>query len=123
MKAAIGLLEVFLVAIIVALAITVTSVSTNVQLLAIGIVSPIIALSIVFIYYCRKRKYWSYAGASILGVIGVLLRVAVSTHPSLEVGGGLPTGVTVLYIVLGALMSLKSYESALELRKGRTPST
>jgi thiol-disulfide isomerase/thioredoxin len=39
-----------------------------------------------------------------------------STQPSLEVGGGLPIGVTELYIVLGALLALKSYESMLELR-------
>ena len=63
----------------------------------------------------RKRKVWSYAGASIIGAIGVILRVIVSTQPGLEVGGGLPVGVTVLYIVLGALVSLKNYEAMLEL--------
>ncbi len=116
MKAAIGLLEVFVVAIIIALLVTISSVSSGVQLFATIVVSPIIILSIVFIYYCRKRKIWSYAGASILGAIGAILRVIVSTKPSLEVGGGLPVGVTVLYIVIGALVSLKNYESVLELR-------
>jgi hypothetical protein len=53
--------------------------------------------------------------ASILGAIGVILRVIVSTQPNLEIGGGLPVGITVLYIVLGALVSLKNYEAMLEL--------
>jgi hypothetical protein len=116
MKAAVGLLEVFVVAIILALLVTISNVSSGVQLLATIVVSPIIILSIIFIYYCRKRKIWSYAGASILGAIGIILRVIVSTKPNLEVGGGLPVGVTVLYIVIGALVSLKNYESVLELR-------
>ena len=71
----------------------------EVQLLAITLISPLIILNIIFIYYCRKRKVWSYAGASILGALGVILRVIVSTQPNLEVGGGLPVGITVLYIV------------------------
>jgi hypothetical protein len=116
MKTAIGLLEIFVVAIIIALIITIESTPTGVQLLATVLVSPIIVLSIVFIYFCEKRKLWSFAGASILGAVGVILRVIISTKPQLEVGGGLPVGVTVLYIVLGSLVSLKSYESVLELR-------
>jgi len=72
--------------------------------------------NIVFIYYCRRRRVWSYAGASILGAIGVILRVIVSTQPNLEVGGGLPIGITVLYIVLGALVAMKNYEAMLELK-------
>ena len=48
---------------------------------------------------------------------GVVLRVIVSTQPSLEVGGGLPVGVTVLYIVIGSLVSLKSYESVLGIKE------
>ncbi len=115
-RVAISLLEVFLVAILLALLVTLVSVSSETQLIAIGAVGPIILLSLIFIYYCRKRKAWSFVGASILGAFGVALRVAISTQPSLEVGGGLPVGVTVLYIVLGSLMSLKSYESFLELR-------
>ena len=117
MKTAIGLLEVFVVAIVLALAVTLVNVSAEAKAIAVGVVSPIILLSIIFIYYCSKRKVWSYAGASILGAIGIILRVVVSTKPSLEVGGGLPVGVTALYIVLGALVSLKNYESVLELRK------
>jgi len=117
MKTAVALLELFVFAIILALVVTMASVSAEVQALAVASVTPIIILSIVFIHYCRKRKTWSYAGASILGAVGIILRVAISTEPSLEVGGGLPVGVTALYIVLGALVSLKNYESVLELRK------
>ena len=50
----------------------------------------------------------------------MILRVAVSTQPGLEVGGGLPEGVTALYIVPGSLVSLKNYEAMLELRKIKT---
>ena len=116
MRTSIVLLEVFLVAIILALIVTVINSVFEVQLLAITLVSPLIILNIVFIYYCRRRKVWSYAGASILGAIGVILRVIVSTQPNLEVGGGLPIGITVLYIVLGALVALKNYEAMLELK-------
>jgi hypothetical protein len=55
-----------------------------------------------------------------LGALGVILRVAVSTQPNLEVGGGLPIGITSLFIVLCALVSLKNYEATLELRKSST---
>jgi len=116
MKTAIGLLEIFLIAILVALFITVAYVPTEVKFIALGAVSPFVILTIVFIHYCRRGKLWSFAGASILGAAGVLLRVAVSTQPNLEVGGGLPVGVTILYIVIGALVSLINYESVLELR-------
>jgi hypothetical protein len=117
MRTAIGLLYIFVIAIIIALVIIIISVPLGVQILAAGSVTPIIVLAFIFIYYCRKGKFWSFAGASILGAIGVILRVAISTQPSLEVGGGLPLGVTVLYIVLGALVSLKNYEAYLESRK------
>jgi hypothetical protein len=116
MRTSITLLEVFLFAIILALIVTVINGVFEVQVLAITLVSPLIILNIVFIYYCRKQKVWSYAGASILGAIGVILRVIISTQPNLEVGGGLPVGITVLYIVLGALVSLKNYEAMLELK-------
>jgi hypothetical protein len=117
MKTAISLLIVFTFAIILALVATVMSSATEVGLLALVLVTPQIVLSVAFIYFCWRRKIWSYAGASILGALGVCLRVIVSTQPNLEVGGGLPAGVTALYIVLGALVALKNYESVLELRK------
>jgi len=117
MRTAVGLLELFLVAIILAFLATFVTGTTEMRLLSIALITPIIVLSIVFIYYCRRKKIWSYAGAAILGAIGVILRVAVSIQPNLEVGGGLPVGVTALYIVLGALVSLKNYEAMLELKK------
>ncbi len=118
MNAAIALLYVFTAAIIAAFITTIISVPANVQILAVGFITPLVVLSLVFIFYCRKGKAWSFAGATILGAIGVLLRVIISTQPDIEVGGGLPVGVTALYIVLGALVSLKSYESWLELKAG-----
>ena len=120
MRTAVGLTEVFVIAIVAALFITVASVPTSAQLLAVGSVTPIVILSLIFIFYCRRRRRWSYAGASVLGALGICLRVAVSTQPGLEVGGGLPTAVTVLYIVLGALVSMKNYEAFLELNELRT---
>ncbi len=116
MRAAVGLLEIFAVAIVLAFSVTVATGTTEMRLVATVVIIPITILNLLFIYYCRRRKAWSYAGACILGALGIILRVIVSTQPSLEVGGGLPTGVTALYIVLGALLSLKSYESLLELR-------
>jgi hypothetical protein len=116
MKTAIALLYIFTAAIIAAFIITEISVPPNVQALAVGFITPLVILSVFFIFYCRKGKAWSFVGATILGAVGVLLRVIVSTQPNLEVGGGLPVGLTVLYIVLGALVSLKSYESWLELK-------
>jgi hypothetical protein len=117
MRTAVGLLELFLVAIILAFLVTFATGTTEMRLLSIAFITPIAILSIVFIYYCRRKKVWSYAGASILGALGVILRVAVSIQPNLEVGGGLAVGVTALYIVLGALVSMKNYEAMLELKK------
>lgn len=116
MRTAIGLLELFLVAIILAFLATFATGTSEMRLLSVAFITPIVILSVIFIYFCRRRKVWSYAGASILGALGVILRVAVSTQPNLEVGGGLPVGVTALYIVLGALVSMKNYESMLELK-------
>jgi peptidoglycan/LPS O-acetylase OafA/YrhL len=120
MRTAIALLEVFVVAIILAFAVTFTTGTAEMRYLSVGLITPIIALSLAFIYNCRRRKVWSFAGGAILGAVGVALRVIVSTQPSLEVGGGLPPGVTVLYIVLGALVSLMCYESVLELKEQST---
>jgi hypothetical protein len=52
MRTSIVLLEVFLVAIILALIVTVINSVFEVQLLAITLISPLIILNIVFIYYC-----------------------------------------------------------------------
>jgi hypothetical protein len=110
------LLEVFVVAIALAFLVTVSTGTFEMQILAAGLVVPIIILSLVFVRYCGRGKAWSYAGASVLGAIGAALRVVVSTQPNLEVGGGLPIGVTVFYVVLGTLVALLNFESALELR-------
>jgi hypothetical protein len=117
MKTAIALLYIFIIAIVGALAVTLSSVSFRVQVIAIVSVTPILFSSFVFIYFCRKRRAWSFAGASILGALGVILRIVVSTQPNLEVGGGLPAGVTALYVVIGALVSLKNYEAFIELKQ------
>jgi len=122
MKTAVALLYVFIVAIVGALAVTLLSVSSSVQIIAVVSVTPILVLSVIFVYFCRKGKAWSFAGASILGALGVILRVVVSTEPNLEVGGGLPAGVTALYIVIGALVALKNYESFTELKKSKLAS-
>jgi hypothetical protein len=117
MRTAIGLLYIFIFAIVVALIITIISVPNGVKILAIGFIIPMVALSLIFVHFCRMRRAWSFAGAAILGAVGAILRVTVSTQPNLEVGGAaFPVGVTVLYVVLGTLLSLKSYESWLELR-------
>jgi hypothetical protein len=115
MRTAVVLLEIFAVAIVVAFGLTFATGTAEMRVLSVGFITPILILSLVFIYYCRRMKAWSFAGALILGLVGIGLRVAVSTQPSLEVGGGLPASVTTLYIVLGALLALKSYESLLEL--------
>ncbi len=120
MRTAIGLQELFLVAIILAFLVTFVTGTTEMRLLSLAFITPIAVLSLVFIYYCRRKKVWSYAGASVLGALGVILRVIVSTQPSLEVGGGLPVGVTALYIVIGALVSMKNYEAMLELIKNES---
>ncbi len=115
MRTAITLLELLLVAIILALIVTILNTTAQVQLLAITVVTPQIILIIIFIYYCKKKKVWSYAGATILAILGIILRVVISTQPNLEVGGGLPVGISTLYIVLGALVALKNYEAMIEL--------
>jgi|GEM_PF-2025947 len=117
MRTATALLEIFVVAVVLAFIVTVSTGTFEMQILAAGLIIPIIILSLVFVRYCKKGKAWSYAGASALGASGVALRVIVSTQPNLEVGGGLPLGVTALYIVLGTLVALLNLESVLELRR------
>jgi hypothetical protein len=58
MKAAIALLYLFTVAIIAAFITTIISVPANVQILSVDFISPLVVLSLVFIFYCRKRKPW-----------------------------------------------------------------
>ena len=118
--AAVVLLELFIVAVVAALAITLATVSPGVQAIAGVAVIPILAFSLILLYCCRKGRAWGFAGASILGAVGVALRVAVNTQPSLEVGGGLPLSVTTLYIALGVLVLVTNYAAYMELRRGRS---
>jgi hypothetical protein len=67
MKTTISLLYVFTAAIIIAFIITEVGVPLDAQILALGLITLIIAFCIVVIYYCRKGESWSFAGASILG--------------------------------------------------------
>ena len=69
MRTAIGLLELFVVAVILAFVVTFTTGTPDMQILSAVAITPIIILSLIFIRYCRRRKVWSYAGATILGVL------------------------------------------------------
>jgi len=71
-----------------------------------------VALTIVLLYFERRGRPWSFLGAAVLGLLGVTLRWVVNRWPSLEVGGGLPLGVTLAYVLLGLAVvgtSLGSY--------------
>ncbi len=121
MRAAVTLLYLFLAAVLAALAVTLAETSAVVRLLASVVVAPIIVLTAVCIYFCWRRNIWGFAGAAVLGVVGLGLRLAISTQPSLEVGGGLPIWASALYITLGALVAIWSVGSVLELRAPVTP--
>jgi hypothetical protein len=116
MRSAVALQLAFGVAVIAALGVTVADTSIDVRLLALAVVTPIIVLTFLCIGLAWRGSAWGFAGAGVLGVVGVGLRLAVSTQPTLEVGGGLPIEVTAVYIVLGGLVALTSFASALQLR-------
>ena len=94
-------LVLFLLAVLAALAVTLLSVSPAVKLLAGAVVVPIVAVTLLLLYFERNGKRWSFTGAVVLGVLGVALRLVVNSMPSLEVGGGLPVQVTVAYVAVG----------------------
>ena len=73
----------------------------------------IVILNALFIVYCRRRKLWSYVGAMVLGIFLLLTQVGIGASQS----SGPPAGIEAFYVVLPALVALKSYESILELRK------
>ena len=73
----------------------------------------IVILNALFIVYCRRRKLWSYVGAMVLGIFLLLAQVGIGASQS----SGPPAGIEAFYVVLPALVALKSYESILELRK------
>jgi len=118
-RTATTLLVMFLTAIMLALAIMVASASADAKAVALIVVSPIVLLCLVFIYYYWLGRAWSLAGASVLGAVGVALRLVISTQPSLEVGGGLPLHVTIAYVALGVSVSIASSLPYFELRKMR----
>ncbi len=110
MKATIGLLIVYVIAVIIVLVPS----PPEFRPLGLGLIAP----NIIFIVYCRRRKTWSYAGALVLGVIAILLQVMITVQEGPNpLSGGPPVGVSALYITLPALICLKSYESILELRR------
>ena len=65
MRTATLLLEIFVVAVVLAFLVTVSTGTFEMQILAAGLIVPIIILSLVFVRYCRRGKAWSYAGASV----------------------------------------------------------
>jgi len=116
MRTAVLLLCLFLIAVVAALAITIIETSAGVRVLASVVVLPVVALTAVCLYFSLRRNIWGFAGAAVLGGVGLGLRLAISTRPSLEVGGGLPVWVSAIYIILGALVAIWNVASVLELR-------
>ena len=111
-----GTLFVFLIAILVALFITVASAPPAVKLLALAAVLPIVALALVLLTFEHRLRPWSFAAAAALGACGVTLRLVINSQPSLEVGGGLPFGVTAAYVALGSAVVATSLWSFAHLR-------
>ena len=109
-------LVLFLVAILVALVITLSSVGPAVRVLAASVVSPILVLTLLFLFFERQGRPWSFAGAAVLGAFGVVLRLIINSQPQLEVGGGLPLVVTVVYASLGILVIATSLWAFFSLR-------
>jgi len=120
MRTAVLLLCLFLMAVVAALATTIVETSAGVRFLASVVVLPIVVLVAVCLYLSLRRNIWGYAGAAVLGAVGLGLRLAISTRPSLEVGGGLPLWVSAIYIILGALVAIWNVASVLELRARST---
>jgi len=119
------LLALFLAAILLALAITLYSVSRDVRALALSAVTPIVVLTLLFLYLERSGRPWSFIGAGILGALGVALRLIISTRSQLEVGEGLPVWVTAVYVTLGLSVVVSSawaYRSASQSPRERTRS-
>ncbi len=110
MRTTIGLLIVS----VIAEAIAIFGTPPEFRVFAAAVLVPAIILNVLFIVYGRRRMVWSYWGAMVVGIVLMLIQVGISVNP---VGSGPPAGITALFIVLPALVSLKSYESILELRK------
>jgi hypothetical protein len=110
-------LALLLVAVIVALAITLCPVLPAVRILAGFVATPIIVLMVLFLYSELRGQSWSYAGAATLGALGAGFRLIVNGHPELEVGGDLPLAVTVVYASLGTLVVATSLWAFCSSRK------
>jgi hypothetical protein len=100
------------------LAITLASETPSVRLLAGLVVVRIIAPALVILYFAHLGRPWSYVGAAALGAFGVTLRLIVNAQPQLEVGGGLPVAVTVLYTGIGVALVVSSVWAYLKLQGG-----
>jgi hypothetical protein len=120
-RAAMVLLALFLVAVLAALAVTLYAVTSQVGLFAAAVVSPIVGLALIFLYFERLRRPWSFSGAAALGLLGVTLRLIVNGQPQLEVGGGLPAWVTLTYVTLGTLVIATSLWASLGLWRAPRP--
>ncbi len=108
MRTTIGLLVIYPIALVIGLLGT----PKDAQLFAAAIIVPAIILDILFVVYCRRRKLWSYVGATVLGIAFLLIQVGIGSQE----GTGPPAGIEAFYVVFPALLALKSYESVLELR-------
>ncbi len=118
----------FLLAVLLALAVTVWFVPFSAKLVAGFVVVPIVALTLLLLYFESRARRWAFAGATVLGVFGVAVRLIVSTEPTLEVGGGLPLGVSTAYVALGLAVAgtsvwayLSSPNATAEASKGFGP--
>lgn len=115
-------LGLFCAAVLAALGITLGSVARSVKWFAGAVVVPIVALTLILLYFERRGRRWSFVGAAGLGVLGVALRLLVNTVPADEVGGGLPAEVTVAYVGLGVAVAATSLWSILTFERGPTAS-
>ncbi len=114
-RLAFGILFLFLLAVVLALGVTVWSAPAPAKLVAGLVVVPVVAVTLFLLYLEHRARPLAYLGASVLGVFGVATRIVVSTQPVLEVGGGLPFAVDVAYIALGLAVggaSLWAYVSS-----------
>jgi len=116
-RTAMGVLVLFIAAVATALGVTISSVAASVQILAAIVVTPVIVLALLFLYFEERRRPWSFAGAAALGISGVTLRLVVNAHPQLEVGGGLPFWVTATYVGFGILVIVTSLWALVALRR------
>ena len=112
----------FLWAILVALTLTLLTAPPAAKFLAAVVVAPIVVVTLLLLYFERKGKRWSFAGAAALGIFGVSLRLIINSQPSLEVGGGLPIAVTLVYVVLGlAVIGSSLWSYLTNARRGTAP--